>query len=118
MVSDSFRMAIDTLNAGEKPLVHSDQRFEYRHTRWRDTVREAELTQSMSRKGMFLDNAVVEGFFSHLQEEWFRIQKPGTLDEFHTGLTDYLRWSNTTRIQQRLGYLSPDEYLAQVSAIA
>ncbi|WP_260684586.1 IS3 family transposase [Rhodococcus sp. KBS0724] len=46
------------------------------------------------------------------------MQKPGTLDEFHTGLTDYLRWWNTTRIQQRLGYLSPDEYRAQTPAIA
>lgn len=81
-------------------------------------MREAGLTQSMSRKGTCLDNAVMEGFFSHLKEEWFRIQKPGTLDEFHTGLTDYLRWWNTTRIQQRLGYLSPDEYRAQTPAIA
>ena len=58
------------------------------------------------------------GIFSHLKEEWFRIQKPGTLDEFHAGLTDCLRWWNTTRIQQRLGYLSPGEYRAQTSAIA
>lgn len=71
MVTDSLRMAIDTLNAGEKPLVHSDQGFQYRHTIWRDTVREAGLTQSMSRKGTCLDNAVMEGFFSHLKEEWF-----------------------------------------------
>ncbi|WP_143547577.1 IS3 family transposase [Rhodococcus sp. ACPA4] len=84
----------------------------------RDTLREAGLTQSMSRKDTCLDNAVMEGFFSHLKEEWFRIQKPGTLDEFHTRLTDYLRWWNTTRIQQRLGYLNPDEYRAQTSTIA
>lgn len=118
MVTDGLRIAIATLNAGEKPLVHSDQGFQYRHTLWRDTLREAGLTQSMSRKGTCLDNAVMEGFFSHLKEEWFRIQKPATLDEFHAGLTDYLRWWNTTRIQQRLGNLSPDEYRAQTSAIA
>jgi len=118
MVTDGLRIAIDTLNPGEKPLVHSDQGFQYRHTLWRDTLAEAGLTQSMSRKGTCLDNAVMEGFFSHLKEEWFRIQQPGTLDEFHAGLTDYLHWWNTTRIQQRLGYLSPDEYRAQTSATA
>ncbi|WP_411194388.1 IS3 family transposase [Rhodococcus erythropolis] len=59
----------------------------------------------------------MEGFFSHLKEEWFRIQKSGTLDECHAVLTDYLRWWNTTRIQQRLGYLSPDDYRAQTSTI-
>jgi len=95
------------------PLVESGQ---YRHTLWRDALRGAELTQSMSRKGTCLDNAVMEGFFSHLKEEWFRIQKPLTLDAFHAGLTDYLEWWNTTRIQQRLGYLSPDEYRALETA--
>ncbi|MCY7411667.1 MAG: IS3 family transposase [Salinibacterium sp.] len=91
---------------------------QYRHTQWRDTLRDAGLTQSMSRKGRCLDNAVMEGFFSHLKEEWFRIQKPGTLDEFHVGLTDYLRWWKTTRVQQRLGYLSLDEYRTPTTAIA
>ena len=103
---------------GEKPLVHSDQGFQYRHSLWQDTLAKAGLTQSMSRKGTCLDNAVMEGFFSHLKEEWFRIQKPETVDEFHTGLNDYLSWWNTTRIQQRLGYLSPDEYRAHTTAIA
>ena len=116
MVTDSLRMAIDTLAPGEKPLVHPDQGFQYRHTLWRDTLAKAGIAQSMSRKGTCLDNAVMEGFFSHLKEEWFRMQKPETVDEFHAGLNDYLRWWNTTRIQQRLGYLSPAEYRAQTSA--
>ena len=118
MVTDGLRLAIDTLGSGEKPLVHSDQGFQYRHTLWRDALRKAELTQSMSRKGTCLDNAVMEGFFSRLKEEWFRIQNPATLDEFHTGLNNYLQWWNTTRIQERLGYLSPDEHRAQTTAIA
>jgi putative transposase len=118
MVTEGLRTAIDTLSPTEKPLVHSDQGFQYRHTLWRDTLRRAGLTQSMSRKGTCLDNAVMEAFFSHLKEEWFRIQKPTSLDEFHAGLTAYLGWWNTTRIQQRLGYLSPDEYRAQQPAIA
>jgi putative transposase len=118
MVTDGLRMAIATLNPGEKPLIHSDQGFQYRHTLWRDALRGAGLTQSMSRKGTCLDNAAMEGFFSHLKEEWFRIQQPQTLEQFHAGLTDYLRWWNATRIQERLGYLSPDEHRAQTAAIA
>ena len=117
MVTDGLRTAIDSLQPGEKPLVHSDQGFQYRHTLWQGVLRETGLTQSMSRKGTCLDNAVIEGFFSHLKEEWFRIQQPATIDEFHAGLTNYLQWWNTTRIQQRLGYLSPDEYLAQTATV-
>jgi len=113
MVTDSLRMAIVTLRPDEKPLVRCDQGFQCRHTLWRDTLRGAGLTQSMSRKGACPDNAVMAGFFSHLKQGWFRIQKPETLDEFHVGLTDYLEWWNTTRIQERLGYLSPDQYRAQ-----
>jgi putative transposase len=96
-------------------LIESGQ---YRHTLWRGALRGAGLTQSMSRKGTCLDNAAMEGFFSHLKEEWFRIQQPQTFDEFHAGLTDYLGWWNATRIQERLGYLSPDEHRAQTTAIA
>ncbi len=73
MVTDSLRMAIDTLGPGETLLVYSDQGFQYRHTLWRDTLRGAGLAQSMSRKGTCLDNATMGGFFSHLKEEWFRI---------------------------------------------
>lgn len=117
MLTDGLRNAVEGLHPDQKPLVHSDQGFQYRHTLWQATLRQAGLPQSMSRKGTCLDNAVIEGFFSHLKEEWFRIQKPRNLQEFHTGLNDYLQWWNTTRIQQRLGYLSPDEYRAQTSDI-
>ena len=116
MVTEGLRTAIDTLGPTEKPLVHSDQGFHYRHTLWRETLERAGLTQSMSRKANCLDNAAMEGFFSHLKEEWFRIEKPANLAQFHTGLNAYLKWWNTNRIQQRLGYLSPDEYRTQHAA--
>ncbi len=118
MVTDGLRLAIGELEPGERALVHSDQGFQYRHALWRDALREAGLTQSMSRKGTCLDNAVIEGFFSHLKEEWFRIQQPETLDEFHAGLRRYLHWWNSARLQERLGYLSPDEYQAQLAPTA
>lgn len=110
MVTDGLREAIATLPPGQRPIVHSDQGFQYRHTLWRHSLRDANLTQSMSRKGNCLDNATMESVFGHLKEEWFRIQQPSTTEEFHTGLARYVHWWNTTRIQQRLGYLSPDEH--------
>jgi len=118
MVTDGLRLAIDTLHPHEKPLVYSDQGFEYRHILWRDTLSDAGLSQSMSRKGTCLDNAVMEGFFSHLKEEWFRFKKPKTVEQFHSRLANYLQLWNTTRIQERLGYLSPDEHRARTTATA
>ncbi|WP_299040372.1 IS3 family transposase [uncultured Pseudokineococcus sp.] len=111
MVTDGLREAIATLAVDEVPLVHSDQGFQYRHRLWQDTLCQSGLIQSMSRKGTCLDNAVMEGFFSHLKEEWFRLAQPATVADFYVGLHQYLAWWNSTRIQARLGYLSPDEYL-------
>ncbi|WGD37753.1 IS3 family transposase [Lysinibacter sp. HNR] len=88
---------------------------QYGHPLWQETLREAGLTQSMSRKGNCLDYAVIEGFFSHMKEEWFRIQQPQTLPEFYAGFNEYLGWWNTTQIQARLGHLSPDQYRNQLS---
>ena len=116
MVTDGLRFAIQTLRPDEAPLVHSNQGFQYRHALWWGALSGAGLTQSMSQKGTCLDNPVMEGFFSHLKEEWFRIQKPETVEAFHSSLNDYLQWWNTTRIQERLGYLSPDEHRARTTA--
>jgi hypothetical protein len=41
MVTDGLRTAIDSLQSGEKPLVHSDQGFQYRHPLWQEVLREA-----------------------------------------------------------------------------
>jgi len=106
MVTDRLPMAIDTLNAGEKPLVRSDQGFQYRHTLWRDTLREAGLTRQCPAKApasttlSWRDSSVTS-------------RRNGSASRNRE-----LSTSSTTRIQQRLGYLSPDEYRAQTSAIA
>ena len=63
MVTDGLRVAIDALRPGEKPFLHSDQGFQYRHTLWLDTLRNAGLTQSMSRKGTYLDCQSVSAWF-------------------------------------------------------
>lgn len=59
---------------------------------WQRVLPGVGLTQSMSRQSNCLDNAAMEGFFSHLKEEWFRIQQPATLNEFHAGMTEHLCW--------------------------
>ena len=117
-VRSGLRLAIQALRPDEKLLVNFGQGFQHRHVLWRDTLSAAGLTQSMSRKGTCLVNAAMKGFFSHLKEEWLRIQKPETIEEIHAGLTDHLKWWNTTFIQKHLGDLSLDEHRARTTAIA
>ncbi|GLY55390.1 IS3 family transposase [Lentzea sp. NBRC 102530] len=115
LTNSSLRQAIATLpaDARARPLVHSDQGFQYQHASWRRLLADAGLTQSMSRRGNCLDNSIAENFFGHLKEELFHHTRFDTVAEFTTALDDYIDWYNTTRISTTLKGLSPVEYRAQ-----
>jgi putative transposase len=71
VANGSLREALATLKDGQKPLVLSDQGFQYQHRLWRLLLQNAGAVQSMSRKANCYDNAVMESFFGHLKEELF-----------------------------------------------
>ena len=100
--------AIETLAAGEAPMVHSDQGFQYQHSSWQKLLSDAGMAQSMSRKGNCLDNAVMENFFGHLKEEMFHHHEHAGIEAFTTDLKDYIRWYNTERISLTLRVPEPD----------
>ncbi len=68
------------------------------------------VTQSMSRKGNCLDNAVVESFFGTLKSENFHVNKFSSPDELDAGLRAYIRYYNHDRIRCGLRGMSPVEY--------
>ncbi|EPC8411801.1 IS3 family transposase, partial [Bacillus thuringiensis] len=75
------------------------------------------ITTSMSRKGNYHDNAVIESFHSSLKSELFysqekQIHSTSTLKQL---IHDYIKYYNTERIQEKLNYLSPIEYKKQVA---
>ena len=104
------------LEAGQKPLVHSDQGFQYQHASWRSLLQGAGAVQSMSRKGNCYDNAVMENFFGHLKEELFHRVRFLSTDALAAALHEYIRWYNTERISTKLEGLSPVQYRAQALA--
>ncbi len=103
----SLREAITTLTEGQRPLVHSDQGFQYQHASWRMLLDAHGMTQSMSRRGNCLDNAVIECFFGHLKSEIFQSGRPETTDQLVPAIEEYIHWYNTERIHTRLEGLSP-----------
>ena len=50
-------------------MFHSDQGCQYSSEEFRGLLNERKITQSMSRRGNFLDNAVIERFFGSLKTE-------------------------------------------------
>jgi len=116
LTNTSLREALTTVEDGQKPLVHSDQGFQYQHVSWRTLLEGAGATQSMSRKGNCHDNAVMENFFGHLKEELFHHARFLSTDALAAALHEYIRWYNTERISTKLKGLSPAQYRVQALA--
>jgi putative transposase len=113
LTNTALGAALATLTDGQRPLVHSDQGFQYQHASWRRLLHASAATQSMSRKANCYDNAVMENFFGHLKEELFhRVQFLST-NALTTELDEYIHWYNTDRISTKLKGLSPVQYRAQ-----
>jgi putative transposase len=105
--------ALATLQPGQRPLIHSDQGFQYQHASWRNQLTNTGCVQSMSRKGNCLDNAVIESFFGHLKGELFCNTTFGSIHALTTAIKDYIAWFNNDRPHTRLEGLSPVQYRAQ-----
>ena len=116
LTNTSLRDALATAGQAAKPLVHSDQGFQYQHRPWRALLADAGATQSMSRRGNCYDNAVMENFFGHLKSEAFHHVRHLSIDVLQTTLHDYIRWYNNDRISEKLKGLSPVQYRTQALA--
>ena len=112
-VKDMMTEAIGKLSPDEKPLVHSDQGWQYQMQPFQQLLRQHQLRQSMSRKGNCLDNAVMENFFGIVKSECFYLKKFESVDQLEEALHEYIRYYNHDRIKQKLKGLSPVQYRIQ-----
>ncbi|HEX4864675.1 MAG TPA: IS3 family transposase [Acidimicrobiales bacterium] len=116
LTCSALHAAVATLEPGQRPLVHSDQGFQYQHSSWRRILNGANAIQSMSRKANCLDNAVIESFFGHLKEELFHHTRFLTIEALRVALVEYLHWYNHDRIMTKHKGLSPVQYRTQALA--
>lgn len=107
-----LKVAAETLNDNEKPVVHSDRGAHYRWPVWIALMEKYELTRSMSKKASTPDNAQAESFFGHLKTEFFynRNWQGVSVQDFMNQLDIYIKWYNTKRRKNSLGGKSPQEY--------
>lgn len=56
-------------------MLHSDQGWQYQMKQYHNILKQKGITQSMSRKGNCLDNAIIENFFGILKSELFYLKK-------------------------------------------
>ncbi len=77
MLKKAFRKIPNNTNL----TLHSDQCWQYKKRQYQYLLKQKGITQSISRKGNCLDNAIIENFFVILKSEHFYIQKFVSLDE-------------------------------------
>jgi transposase InsO family protein len=113
MVSTMLKKAMAKLGKQDKPLLHSDQGWQYQMPAYRRLLAARGLTPSMSRKGNCLDNAAIESFFGTLKSEFFHLTRFESIEQLQQGIHRYIHYYNHQRIKLKLKGLSPVEYRTQ-----
>jgi putative transposase len=113
LVSSMLKKALAKLGPIDRPMLHSDQGWQYRMPAYQHLLREREMVQSMSRKGNCLDNAAMESFFAVLKTEFFHLNKFNSVEELKVGLERYIHYYNHDRIKLKLKGLSPVQFRTQ-----
>ena len=109
MVTDMLQKAFYRHPRLEHLIMHSDQGWHYQHTCYQYLLREHGITQSMSRKGNCLDNAMMENFFGLMKNELLYPNQWENIEEFKIALRQYIRYYNNERIKLKLK-MSPVQY--------
>ena len=91
-------------------IIHSDQGWQYQHYGYRQRLKKRHITQSMSRKGNCLDNAMAENFFGIMKSELLYAEKFESPEAFIKALDEYIDYYNNKRIKSRLKGKSPVQY--------
>ena len=118
LVTDMLKAATSKLLPHEKPLIHSDQGWQYQNKQYQNHLKQNGLLQSMSRKGNCLDNAVAENFFGILKTEMYHNKTFKDANELIENIKEYIDYYNNERIKLKLKGLSPIQYRNQALVAA
>jgi transposase InsO family protein len=98
-------------------LHHSDRGCQYACDAYRSMLDDHDVTVSMSRPGNCYDNAVAESFIGTLKNECVsRVGRYRTRAQARTSVFEWIEcWYNRRRRHSSLGYLSPEQFEAQIN---
>jgi len=90
-------------------MIHSDQGVHYTHSLYSNLLKELNITQSMSRRGICIDNAPIESFFGHMKDE-INLEECETFKELKVMIDNYIDFYNNKRYQWNLKKMTPVQY--------
>jgi putative transposase len=111
-VMDMLKKSLPLVKGAEQLVLHSDQGWQYQMQKYQQSLRENGISQSMSRKGNCLDNAVMENFFGTIKSELFYMNEYESTEKLKNDIKDYISYYNEKRIKLNLNGMSPTEYRA------
>jgi putative transposase len=100
-VLETFSEAFEKRDA-EGVMIHSDQGTHYTSRAFCSLLRAHKAIQSMSRRGVCLDNAAMENFFGLMKSELGVWPRTSTQSELVSQIHDYICFYNNERIQEKL----------------
>jgi putative transposase len=114
----ALRMALAHRQA-RQILHHSDRGAQYASDAYRQLLREADCTISMSRRGDCWDNAVVESFFATLTKELLNDGTFPTRAAASRAIFEFIEiWYNRTRRHSTLNYRTPVQFEEQLQEVS
>jgi transposase InsO family protein len=114
--ADALAMALVRRRPAPGLLHHSDRGVQYACGAYRRLLAENAVACSMSRPGNCYDNAVVESFFGTLKSELVHRRRYRTRAEARADVFEWIEcWYNRRRRHSSLGYLSPEQFEAQLN---
>ena len=94
-------------------MVHSDQGVQYASNDDRALIAKHALTQSMSRRGNYWDNAVAESFFVTLKKQAVHGERFLTRHQAQPTIFEYIEcYYNRVRRHSTIGWVSPVDFEA------
>jgi len=109
LVFQTFDKAVKT-HPDAHPLFHSDRGFQYTNKTFHDKLKQAGMTQSMSRVAHCLDNGPMEGFWGILKREMYYRRKFTSRQDLVNAIEAYIMYYTYDRPQRNLRILTPYEY--------
>jgi putative transposase len=97
---------------GSTSVVRSDNGLIFQSRRFRAACRDYRRRQEFIAPYTLEQNGIVERFFRSLKEECVWQHNFGTFAEARAAITQWIRWHNTGRPHQALGYRSPRQFRA------
>ncbi len=118
LVWDALMRAIWLRRPKAGLVVHSDRGTQYASKAYRRLLKAHNFIGSMSRKGDCWDNAVAESFFGSLKQERVQWRNYQTRLEAQQDVLQYISmFYNSYRLHSYLGYVSPNQYEAEMAEL-